>query len=99
VEDVRQMQQEIIGMVREGAAFGELQQRYEQLMKRKRYPVMHSIGHGVGLDVHERPFVGDVLRENTVITVEPGIYLKGLGGCRLEDMVLVKKGRSVVLSA
>lgn len=53
----------------------------------------HGLGHGVGLEVHERPFLGktsrDVLEEGMVITNEPGIYLRGLGGIRVEDMVLV----------
>lgn len=53
----------------------------------------HGLGHGVGLEVHERPFLGktsrDVLDEGMVVTNEPGIYLTGLGGIRVEDMVLV----------
>lgn len=53
----------------------------------------HGLGHGVGLEVHERPHVGpksrDVLEEGMIFTVEPGIYLPGLGGVRVEDMVLV----------
>ena len=55
----------------------------------------HSTGHGVGLDIHEQPFVsskGDVLlSEGMVITVEPGIYLPGEFGVRIEDMVVVTK--------
>ncbi len=53
---------------------------------------VHSLGHGVGLEVHEGPHLGraeNVLRENEVITVEPGLYVPGLGGVRLEDMVVV----------
>ena len=48
----------------------------------------------MGLDVHESPSVGDndyVLREGNVITIEPGLYEPGVGGVRLEDMVLVHK--------
>ena len=55
---------------------------------------IHSTGHGVGLDVHERPYIGDndyVLREGNVITIEPGLYEPEVGGVRLEDMVLVRK--------
>jgi Xaa-Pro aminopeptidase len=55
----------------------------------------HSTGHGVGLNIHEEPFVsakGDkTLSENMVITVEPGIYLENRFGVRIEDMVLVKE--------
>lgn len=52
----------------------------------------HSLGHGVGLSVHERPRMGrrpDPLNEGDVIAIEPGLYFSGLGGVRLEDTVLV----------
>jgi Xaa-Pro aminopeptidase len=53
----------------------------------------HSLGHGVGLEVHELPFLsrlpGLPLVAGDVVTVEPGLYRQGFGGCRLEDLVLV----------
>ena len=50
----------------------------------------HGLGHGVGLEVHERPYmgrIGDDLVVGDVVTVEPGCYRRGFGGCRLEDLV------------
>ncbi|NLD85366.1 MAG: aminopeptidase P family protein [Actinomycetales bacterium] len=56
----------------------------------------HSLGHGVGLDVHESPAVSSrstsTLSDGDVITIEPGIYLPGLGGIRIEDTVAVTDG-------
>lgn len=55
--------------------------------------ILHSLGHGVGLEVHEKPFVREKasgnFRPGMVITVEPGLYRQGTGGVREEDMVLV----------
>ena len=54
---------------------------------------VHSIGHGVGKDIHEEPFLTKksdlVLKEGDVITIEPGLYYKDIGGIRLEDLILV----------
>lgn len=54
----------------------------------------HSLGHGIGVEVHERPFVSpnkdEILRENMIISVEPGIYIEGVGGIRIEDIVVIK---------
>ena len=62
----------------------------------------HSLGHGVGLVIHENPRVGprspDVLELNTVFTVEPGIYLTGWGGIRIEDIVILRGDGAVPLS-
>lgn len=55
----------------------------------------HGLGHGIGLAVHERPRLGkgsvDILAEGMVFTVEPGIYLPGWGGIRIEDVVVLEK--------
>ena len=58
---------------------------------------VHSTGHGVGLDIHERPSLSprskDRLVEGMVVTVEPGVYIPGLGGIRIEDMIRVTEKR------
>jgi len=54
----------------------------------------HGTGHGVGLDVHEPPRISkreDILQAGNVVTVEPGLYYSGIGGVRLEDMVIVQE--------
>ncbi|VEU59255.1 aminopeptidase P family protein [Mesomycoplasma neurolyticum] len=64
---------------------------------------VHSTGHGLGIDVHELPSVssqqpGTILEPGMVITVEPGIYIEGLGGARIEDDLLVTETGSITLS-
>ena len=62
----------------------------------------HGLGHGVGLEVHEDPYLGltseDTLEEGMVFTIEPGIYIPGLGGVRIEDVVVLENGKARVLS-
>ncbi|MXR56016.1 aminopeptidase P family protein [Mycoplasma flocculare] len=63
---------------------------------------VHSTGHGVGIDIHELPVVSlnsqTILEPGMVITVEPGIYIPGLGGARIEDVVLVTESGFRILS-
>jgi Xaa-Pro aminopeptidase len=62
----------------------------------------HSLGHGLGREVHELPRIGrgqtTPLPEGAAITIEPGVYLKGYGGVRIEDVVVVRKGGAELLT-
>ena len=64
----------------------------------------HSLGHGIGVAVHEFPRVGpnsaaQIIEDGMVFSVEPGVYLTGWGGVRIEDLVVMENGRARVLTA
>ena len=85
-----------IDAIKEGANIKQLVKMVENDFKLNGYNLIHSLGHGVGLEVHETPNlsirVDAPLRENMVVTVEPGIYIPGEFGVRIEDTILVEKG-------
>ena len=82
-------------MVRPGARCAEIDTAANGFLKERGYGkyLLHRTGHGFGLSVHEGPWVAegsdDVLKENMLVSVEPGIYLPGIGGVRHSDTVLV----------
>jgi len=93
-EAVREIQEACIEMVRPGVEFKKINEFHQKALQKLGFQARHGIGHGIGIFVHEP---ATLLKEGMVITIEPGIYLKNYGGCRIEDMVLVKK-KPVVLS-
>lgn len=100
---VRDAQRAAIEKIRPGVRCSSIDSTARKAIARAGFGdyFIHRTGHGIGLDVHELPWVGEnskqVLRTGMVLTVEPGVYIPGFGGMRIEDMVLVtKKGYEVL---
>ena len=81
--------------IKDGKNIKSIAQNSNNDLKQNGFVPLHSLGHGVGLDIHEEPAFGIVydqpLKENMVITVEPGVYKAGQFGIRIEDTLLVTK--------
>jgi Xaa-Pro aminopeptidase len=92
---VRAAQQAAKEAIRPGVRAGDVDSAARAVLKRQRlaWYFTHSLGHGLGLEVHEMPRLGrgetTILQEGMVLTVEPGVYLEGFGGIRIEDEVVV----------
>ena len=70
-----------------------------EVRRGRRVGFFHGTGHGLGLEIHEYPRLQKVvLKDRQVVTVEPGLYYPGLGGARLEDVVLVTETGCRILS-
>ena len=99
---VLKAQEDTINDIKDGQSTKQLAKIVENLFNEKKYSLVHSLGHGVGLDIHEKPFINMkndmVLKENMIITDEPGIYLAGNFGIRIEDTVLVTKQGAISLT-
>ena len=87
---------------RDGANIRLISRMVENDFKLHGYDLIHSLGHGLGLDIHEIPFINSkedsVLKTNMVITNEPGIYVPGQFGVRIEDTVLITKSGCINLT-
>lgn len=98
---VKKAQDKAFELIRPGAKAKDIHNAAAQVIKDAGFDVgekgfIHSLGHGLGLDLHERPNIGansdDTLEAGNVITIEPGLYYAELGGVRLEDVVAVTGG-------
>jgi len=98
-------QRRAVRQVRAGRTAGAIDAVARNYLKAHRHGKHfgHSLGHGVGLDVHEAPTLArgqkTLLRPGMVITVEPGVYLPGAGGVRIEDMLRVTRNGHVSLTS
>lgn len=94
-EFVLEQQEKIRTILKDGSNIKTVIRDRETEYKFKNYEVMHAFGHGVGVDIHERPVLRSkqdyILKENSVIAIEPGIYKTGKFGIRIEDTFLVGK--------
>ncbi|HXZ81004.1 MAG TPA: Xaa-Pro peptidase family protein [Terriglobales bacterium] len=103
-EAVREAQGAGVDAVRAGVTAGEVDFAARSVLRRNRLDrfFTHSTGHGVGLEIHEPPRLArreaEVLQPGMVVTIEPGVYVPGKGGVRIEDMVVVRENGCEVLT-
>lgn len=88
-------QEQALADIHDGANTKQISKMVDNDFRLHNYDLIHALGHGVGLDIHESPVLGinseTILKENMVVTDEPGIYIPGQFGVRIEDTVLVNK--------
>jgi len=102
-QTVKKAQKVAIEKVRSGIKASDLAREAHDFMRKKGFGkyILHTLGHGIGMKVHEAPKLSEknrhILKKNMVCTIEPGLYIKNKGGIRIEDMVLItEKGCQVL---
>lgn len=106
-----------IKSIKIGMPCWKLFEKADNYLRKYRFRMGHSLGHGLGLKIHELPYIGKPRRRlrgkklkrwnswkkitfqnNMVFTIEPGVYVKGIGGCRLENDFLIENRRVKILT-
>lgn len=99
---VLKTQIQVIENLKEGSNVRSVSKMVDNNIKLNGFEVMHSLGHGVGLEIHEYPYFSNktdfLLKENMVITDEPGVYIQNKFGVRIEDTLLINKFGSTSLT-
>ncbi len=112
VRAVRKAEQLAIGMIKPGVTGGAVHRAVEAFFGKEGYEAVkdseepsgffHGLGHGLGLEVHEEPFMRPTakwkFKKGMCVTVEPGLYYRGIGGCRWEDVVHLVPGGNELIS-
>ena len=95
-------QQKALKEIHDGANIKSIVRGIESDFNLNNQTLIHSLGHGIGLNIHEAPAMSlrndSTLKENMVITDEPGIYIPGNFGVRIEDTILVTKKEAITLT-
>ncbi|MEO2066394.1 MAG: M24 family metallopeptidase, partial [Desulfurobacteriaceae bacterium] len=90
--------------LRAGKSCAEVDLKVRKFLEKKGYGEFftHSLGHGIGVEVHEAPTLSkrstEILKEGNVVTVEPGVYIPEIGGVRIEDDCLITENGTFVIS-
>ena len=101
-EIVKDAQEKALEKMKSGASGRDISKSVENEFLINDYDLMHALGHGVGMEIHEKTILSQrtntILQENMVVTDEPGIYIQGKIGIRIEDTVLIKNMSSIPLT-
>ncbi len=102
-ETVLEAQKLAIAKINHQVIASEIDKTARNYILKQNYPnIIHSVGHGIGLEVHENPHISpnskEVLKNGMIFSIEPGIYIPGFGGVRIEDLVLLRGGKAQLIS-
>jgi len=100
---VLKAQELAISSIKEGIKSSVVDKSARDYILKQNYPnIIHSVGHGIGLEVHENPHISpnskELLKNGMIFSIEPGIYIPKFGGVRIEDLVLLREGNAQLLS-